>query len=604
MTAKADLLIRGGMIVDGTGTEPHFGDVVLQGDRIIQVGGSFAGAAAEVIEAEGLVVTPGFVDIHTHYDGQAIWSDTLSPSSSHGVTTAVLGNCGVGFAPCRTADHEALIQLMEGVEDIPGVVMAEGLPWDWETFPQYLDALAARQRDIDVACLLPHSPLRVWVMGERAIAREEATDEDLARMRAIALEALEAGAVGFATSRLNIHRTKAGELIPTFNAETRELLAITGALAEAGTGVFQAVLDAPFQSWEEEMARLLAVTKACGRPSTFTLGLVNSGPRNWEEALDKVDEARAQGMEIWPQVLPRPIGLISGWALSTHPFCLCPSYQPLAALPLEEQLPRLRDPAFRERLIGEMPQEGHPLAMLTRIWDWMFPFGDPPQYEPATDQSIAALARAQGRSPEDVAYDVLMERDGTGMILNTLGNFHEGRLDALLDLVRRPDTVIGLGDGGAHYAAICDASYPTFMLTYWVRDRAGERLSLAETVEMLAARPAKVMGLEDRGLLRVGYKADINVIDLERLTLHAPVIRHDLPGGGRRLDQTATGYCATVVSGQIIRRNDRPTALRPGQVVRGVQKACADPVGSGEDVLPDPVHAHRGRREPLLPEHP
>ncbi|MFN3457990.1 MAG: amidohydrolase family protein, partial [Novosphingobium sp.] len=288
--------------------------------------------------------------------------------------------------------------------------------------------------------------------------------------------------------------------------------------------------------------------------------------------------ARAEGLEIWPQVLPRPIGMVSGWALSTHPFCLCPSYQPLANLPLEQQLPRLRDPAFRAQLIGEMPQEGHPLAMLTRIWDWMFPFGDPPQYEPSADQSIGAMARAQGRSPEEVAYDVLMERDGTGMILNTLGNFHEGRLDALLGLMRREDTVTGLGDGGAHYSAICDASYPTFMLTWWVRDRAGERMTLAEAVQMLSSRPAKVVGLEDRGLLRTGYKADLNVIDIERLTLHGPVIRHDLPGGGRRLDQTASGYRATVVSGQVIRRDDRPTALRPGQVVRGMQKARTDQV--------------------------
>lgn len=575
MTTKADLLIRGGLIVDGTGAEPHIGDVAVVGDRIVQVGGTFTGEAADTIDATGLVVTPGFVDIHTHYDGQAIWSDTLSPSSSHGVTTVVLGNCGVGFAPCRKADHESLIRLMEGVEDIPDVVMAEGLPWDWESFPEYLDALARRPRDIDVACLLPHSPLRVWVMGERAIAREAATEDDLAQMRRIAREALDAGAIGFATSRLNIHRTKAGDLIPTFGADTDELIAITGALADAGTGVFQAVLDAPFETWEDEMARLIAVTRASGRPSTFTLGLINHGRRNWEDALVLVDRARAEGLEIWPQVLPRPIGMVSGWALSTHPFCLCPSYQPLANLPLEQQLPRLRDPAFRAQLIGEMPQEGHPLAMLTRIWDWMFPFGDPPQYEPPADQSIGAMARAQGRSPEEVAYDVLMERDGTGMILNTLGNFHEGRLDALLGLMRREDTVTGLGDGGAHYSAICDASYPTFMLTWWVRDRTGERMTLAEAVQMLSSRPARVVGLEDRGLLRPGYKADLNVIDIARLTLHGPVIRHDLPGGGRRLDQTASGYRATVVSGQVIRRDDRPTALRPGKVVRGMQKASA-----------------------------
>ncbi|MCX7283506.1 MAG: D-aminoacylase [Novosphingobium sp.] len=576
MTAQAqvaDLVIRGGTIVDGSGGEPFVGDVALRGEAIAFVGARFAGTAREEIDATGCVVTPGFVDIHTHYDGQAVWSDTLSPSSSHGVTTAVLGNCGVGFAPCRKADHQALIRLMEGVEDIPGVVMARGLPWDWETFPQYLDALAARPRDIDVACLLPHSPLRVWVMGDRAIAREVATDDDLAQMRDVAREALAAGAIGFATSRLNMHRTKAGELIPTYGADMRELIAITQALAEAGTGVFQAVLDVPLETWEDELSRLIAVAESAGRPATFTLALANSGPNTWDGPLRMVDEARARGLDIWPQILPRPIGMISGWALSTHPFCLCPSYQPLANLPLEEQVVQLREPAMRQRLISEMPQPGHPLAMLTRNWDWMFPFGDPPQYEPGADQSIGALARAQGRSPEEVAYDALMQRGGSGMILNTLGNFHQARLDALIPLIRRADTVIGLGDGGEHYAAICDASYPTFMLTYWVRDREGERLSLAEVVHMLAAKPARVVGLDDRGLLRAGYKADVNVIDMAALKLHRPVIRNDLPGGGRRLDQTATGFVATVVSGQVIRRADQPTELRPGQVVRGMQQA-------------------------------
>ncbi|HQS68202.1 MAG: amidohydrolase [Novosphingobium sp. 28-62-57] len=576
MTAQAefaDLVVRGGTIVDGSGGEPFIGDVAVRGGVIAFVGAHFGGAAHEEVDATGCIVTPGFVDIHTHYDGQAVWSDTLSPSSSHGVTTAVLGNCGVGFAPCRKADHQALIRLMEGVEDIPGVVMAQGLPWDWETFPQYLDALAARPRDIDVACLLPHSPLRVWVMGDRALAREVATQDDLAQMRDIAREALAAGAIGFATSRLNMHRTKAGELIPTYGAETHELIAICEALAEAGTGVFQAVLDAPFETWEDELTRLIAVAESAGRPATFTLALANSGPNTWDAPLRMVDEANARGLDISPQILPRPVGMVSGWALSTHPFCLCPSYRPLVDLPLEEQVVQLRDPAMRARLLAEMPQPGHPLAMLTRNWDWMFPFGDPPQYEPDADQSIGALARAQGRSPEEVAYDVLMENGGTGMILNTLGNFHEARLDALIPLVRRADTVIGLGDGGAHYAAICDASYPTFMLTWWVRDRAGERLSVAEVVHMLAAKPARVAGLMDRGLLRTGYKADVNVIDLAALRLHAPVIRHDLPGGGRRLDQTASGYVATVVSGQVIRRGDQPTDQRPGRVVRGMQQA-------------------------------
>lgn len=573
----ADVVIRGGLIVDGTGAAPVAGDVALAGDRIVACGGRFDGAAASVIDARGCVVTPGFVDIHTHYDGQAIWGEALSPSSSHGVTTVVMGNCGVGFAPCRSEDHDDLIRLMEGVEDIPGVVMAAGLPWDWQTFPEYLAALERRARDIDVACLLPHSPLRVWVMGQRAIAREAATPADLAEMRRLASEALAAGALGFATSRLNIHRTKAGALIPSYGADLEELKAIGGALGDAGTGVLQAVLDVPLANWGEEVGKLVEVAHSAGRPATFTLATSNSGPPIWDEALRVVDAARARGVELWPQILPRPIGMVSGWELSTHAFCLCPGYQPIAHLPLAEQLPWLRDPAFRARLIAEVPQAGHPLAMLTRNWAWMFPFGDPPVYEPAPETSIAALAAAQARSPAEVAYDAMMRNDGQGLILNTLGNFHEGRLDALLPLLRRADTVLGLGDGGAHYAAICDASYPTFLLTSWVRDRAGERLTLAEAVHALAARPARVMGLHDRGVLAAGYKADVNVIDLDRLVLHAPVVRHDLPGGGRRLDQSASGYVATIVNGRVIRRDDRPTGARPGRVVRGAQRAPAEP---------------------------
>lgn len=574
---KVDLLIRGGTIVDGSGAAPFAGDIAIDGDRIVHVGPGFAGEATRTIEAAGCIVTPGFIDVHTHYDGQAIWSQELSPSSAHGVTTALLGNCGVGFAPCRQQDHDALIRLMEGVEDIPGVVMAEGLPWDWETFPEYMAALEARPRDIDVACLLPHSPLRVWVMGERGIARKAATDADLAEMRRLMAEALAAGALGFATSRLNIHRTKAGDLIPTFAADAAELAAIAGAMHDAGTGLLQMVLDAPFAAWEDELAQLVGVVERCGRPATFTLGLMNSGPATWQAALDAVDAARARGLEIWPQILPRPIGMVSGWALSTHAFCLCPSYQPLAGLPLAEQLPRLRDPALRARLLAEAPQEGHPLAMLTRNWDWMFPLGDPPQYEPRAEDSIGARARALGISPAEVAYDAMMENDGQAMVLNTLGNFHEGRLDALLPLIRRADTVLGLGDGGAHYAAICDASYPTFLLTYWVRDRAGERLSLAEAIHALTAKPARMLGLADRGLLAPGCKADVNVIDLDRLALHAPVVAFDLPGGGRRLDQHATGYVATVCNGTVIRRDDAATGARPGRVVRGTQVAAPVP---------------------------
>ena len=574
MMARCDILIRGGTIVDGSGSEPFTGDVAINGDRIVWVGGGWQGDADEVIDATGLTVTPGFVDIHTHYDGQAAWSEELSPSSSHGVTTVVTGNCGVGFAPCRAEDHDMLIRVMEGVEDIPGVVMTEGLTWDWETFPQYLDALEARPRDIDIAAFLPHSPLRVYAMGKRGADREPATPEDMERMHQLAREALDAGAIGFATSRLLIHRTKAGENIPSYAADDAELKAIASAMRESGKGVLQMVLDSTFQSWENELGHLIAITESCERPATFTLGTSNKGEPVFRDALRIVEEANARGLSIAPQILPRPVGMICGFDLSTHPFCLCPSYEAIAKLPLDEQLPHLRDPEFRAKLLAEQPHDGNPLAMMTRNWDWIFPFTDPPNYEPPVETSVGAQARAQGRTPEEVAYDLLFNGgDGRGLLYNALGNYYEGRFDALYEMINHPDTVMGLGDGGAHYAAICDASYPTFLLTYWVRDRNGPRLSLPQAIRALTSRPAETVQLEDRGRLATGYKADVNVIDIEGMHLHLPIIRRDLPSNGRRLDQAATGFVATLCSGKVIRRNDQPTGARPGRVVRGNQSA-------------------------------
>jgi N-acyl-D-amino-acid deacylase len=569
-----DLVIRGGLIVDGSGAEPFIGDVAIEADRIVAIG-SVPAKGREEIDATGRLVTPGFVDIHTHYDGQAIWSERLTPSSAHGVTTAVIGNCGVGFAPCRAEDHDLLVRVMEGVEDIPGVVMTEGLPWTWETFPQYLDALAARRRDIDVAAYLPHSPLRVYVMGERGARREAATPDDLARMRALTREAIDAGAIGIASSRLIMHRTKAGEQIPSFGAVDDELRAIANGMADAGSGIVQMVLNAPLESWDAELAHLVDVVESCGRPATFTLGTSNRGPRVWDQAMARVAAANDAGARISAQILPRPIGLMMGHELSTNPFCVCPGYKAIEDLPLADKIARLRDPALRAALIAETPEEGNMFAAAARNWNWIFPFGDPPNYEPAPEESIAARARAAGVTPEEFAYDAMLERDGRAMLYNTLGNFHEGRLDAIHELLNRADVVVGLGDGGAHYGSICDASYTTFMLTYWTRDRAGPRLSLAHAVRALSRAPAEAVGLEDRGLLRVGYKADVNVIDPDRLHLHAPVVCHDLPAGGRRLDQRATGYIATIVSGRTILRDDAPTGVLPGRVVRGAQAAPA-----------------------------
>lgn len=568
-----DLVIRGGTVVDGSGGDPVEGDVAIKDGRITAIG-AVPGRGREEIDARRRIVTPGFVDVHTHYDGQAIWSERLSPSSSHGVTTVVMGNCGVGFAPCRAEDRDLLVKVMEGVEDIPGVVMAEGLDWRWETFPQYLDALDAGRRDIDVAAYLPHSPLRVYAMGERGARREPANDEDLARMRALAREAVEAGALGFATSRLNIHRTADGDQIPSFDADVAELKAICAGMSDAGAGTLQIVHDA-FRGWDEEFDVMADVVAACGRPATYTLACGNEGPPSWRSAVEKMERANAAGASITGQVMPRPIGLIAGLELSVHPFALCPSWQKVAHLPLAERVAAMRDPELRRALVTETPDPGHPLAALGRNWRWMFPLDDPPDYAPPPERSIAAMAEARGCSPEEVAYDLIVDSGGEAMFLAALGNFENGRLDAAHEMLTHPDCVPGLGDGGAHYGAICDASYSTFLLTHWVRDAKEKRIGLAQAVHMLAAKSARAVGLEGRGMLRVGAKADLNVIDLDRLRLHRPHIAHDLPAGGRRLDQRASGYDATIVAGQVIRRFDEPTEALPGRLVRGGRMAEA-----------------------------
>jgi len=569
---KYDLIIRGGLVVDGTGAEPFRADIAIAGDRIAAIG-AVAGQASEEIDAAGKIVTPGFVDIHTHYDGQAIWSERLNPSSSHGVTTVVMGNCGVGFAPCRPADHQTLIDVMEGVEDIPGIVMAEGLNWNWETFPEYLDALAARRRDIDVAAFLGHAPLRVYVMGQRGVDREPATAADLAEMRRLTREAVEAGALGVASSRIFVHRMKDGRDIPCTDAPQEELRELAAGLSDAEAGIFQMVLDVPRVSWEHEMECVVDVAKSSGRPVAFGLGTPNEGPPIWRDALKLMEQANAEGAVLLGEILPRPVGVVAGFELSFHPFCQLDSFKPLAALPWEERLAELRKPEIHARLIAEDSAAPVSLANIGRYFDWMFPFGDPPNYEPPRETSIAAQARAKGVSPSEIAYDLMMEKDGTGKLLITVGNYYEGSLDAVHGLLNHPHTVMGLGDGGAHYGAICDASYPTFFLTYWARDRKGARIPLQQAVRALAHDPAKTVGLLDRGVLKPGFKADLNVIDLDRLTLHAPEVKYDLPAGGRRLDQAATGYEATIVSGKVIARSGVPTGVLPGQVVRGAQLA-------------------------------
>jgi N-acyl-D-amino-acid deacylase len=568
-----DLLIRNGTIVDGLGGEPYVGDVAVKDGVIAAVGRVNGDSAAREVDATGLLVTPGFIDLHTHYDGQSIWSERLTPSSAHGVTTVVMGNCGVGFAPCRQEDHDVLVDVMAGVEDIPGVVMTDGLPWNWETFPEYLDALDAGKRDIDVAAYLPHSPLRVYVMGQRGADREPATPEDLAKMRALAKEAIEVGALGFASSRLTIHKTESGSPIPSYDAARGEIEEIARGVVDGGGGLLQFVPDIPAGGYQPVLQTVFDVAEDVGLPVTFTLVVANAGEPTWPDAITMIEKANknsgAGGAQFTAQLLPRPIGLIIGLQLTANPFVLYPSYREIAHLPLAERVAEMRKPDVRARILADKPGHGHPILYVAQMWDWIFPLGDDPNYEPDPSDSIGARARARGVNPMEEAYDRLLDDEGRATLLVATSNLENNSLDTVGKLLHRDDVVLGLGDGGAHYGMICDASYPTFLLAHWARDRASGRFSVPDAIRELTSVPARVAGLGDRGRIGVGYKADLNVIDHAGLRLHKPVIRHDLPAGGRRLDQTADGYVATIVSGEVITENGIPTDARPGRLVRG-----------------------------------
>jgi len=568
-----DLIIRNGTIVDGSGGEPHVGDVAVRDGVIAAVGSVNGDTAAREIDATGLLVTPGFVDLHTHYDGQSIWSERLTPSSAHGVTTVVMGNCGVGFAPCRQEDHDVLVDVMAGVEDIPGVVMTDGLPWTWETFPEYLDALEVGKRDIDVAAYLPHSPLRVYVMGKRGADREPATPEDLAKMRALAKEAIEVGALGFASSRLTIHKTESGLPIPSYEAAREEIEEIARGVIDGGGGLLQFVPDIPAGGYQPVLQTVFDVAEDVGLPVTFTLVVANSGDPTWPDAITMVEKANAAGGDITAQLLPRPIGLIIGLQLTANPFVLYPSYREIAHLPLAERVAEMRKSEVRARILADKPGAGHPILYVAQMWDWIFPLDDNPNYEPNPSDSIGARARAKGVNPMEEAYDRLLDDDGRAMLLVATSNLESNSLDTVGQLLHRDDVVLGLGDGGAHYGMICDASYSTYFLAHWARDRKSGRFTVPEAVRELTSVPARIAGLGDRGRIAVGYKADLNVIDHAALRLHKPVITYDLPAGGRRLDQTADGYVATIVSGEVIAEDGVPTDARPGKLVRGRKMA-------------------------------
>jgi N-acyl-D-amino-acid deacylase len=569
-----DIVIRGGTIVDGTGALSFTGDVAIDGKRLTAVGGK-AGPARRVIDADGLLVTPGWVDVHTHYDGQATWDPVLAPSSWHGVTTILFGNCGVGFAPVRPEHRAGLIDLMEAIEDIPGTALAEGLKWEWESFPEYLDALDRLPRTIDVASQLPHHPLRVYVMGERGINRQAATADDIAEMSRLTEAALRAGAFGFTTSRTYSHKTTTGELVPGHFAEEAELFGIGRALGAVGAGAFG--MNSDFENERSEFAWMTRLSQETGRPVWFLLTDRTTDPARWHRLMSAVHRARAAGASVTAQVAGRPVGVIMGVAGSFNPFSIRPSYLPLEDLAPVERLARLRDPAVRQRLLAEEPS-ARQLARLSQArqqmigrWDRMFMMSDPPDYEPTDDKSIAAIASRVGRAPQEVAYDYLSEGLDRFLFFPIV-NYSTGDHAPIREMLTDPATLLGLSDGGAHCGAIVDASVPSFMLTHWGRDRRrGPGLPLEDIVRMQTSATADFFGFADRGRLAPGSRADVNLIDFDRLQLHQPEIVHDLPAGGRRLVQRVDGYVATLVAGTPVFERGEDTGARPGRLVRAGQ---------------------------------
>lgn len=563
-----NLVIRNGTIVDGSGGDAYEADVAIAEGKIAAIGRNLPKGSDE-IDARGKLVTPGFVDVHTHYDAQVTWSHRLSPSTWNGVTTVLLGNCGVGFAPCHADQHDMLINLMEGVEDIPEVVLSEGLPWNWHSFPDFLDALAARSYDADVATQVPHAALRVYVMGERGANREAATEQDRRRMAELTIEGLRAGAFGFSTSRTLNHRAADGRHIPTLRAEEAELTAIAQAMRSVGGGWLQIVSDFEDRQGEIDLFRRLA--RQSGRPVTITLTQSDAHPEGWRELMDAIDQANAEGLRITAQIRSRPTSVLLGFELSQNPFSGRPTYKEIAHLPFAERLALLRQPEFRARVLADSVDQSEYAARRVERWKRMFPLGDPPDYEPAADQSIAARAAREGRSPDEVAYDLLLERDGKGILYLPVTNYAGGNLDVVGEMLAAPNSLIGLGDGGAHVGIMCDATATSYTLTHWTRDRRrGSLFPVTWGIKRLTADNAIEMGLSDRGLLRPGLKADVNVLDYDNMRLRRPEIAYDLPAGGKRLVQRTDGFDATVVSGEVVYRNGEATGALPGRLVRRV----------------------------------
>jgi N-acyl-D-amino-acid deacylase len=568
MAHESDLVIRSGLVVDGAGGEPFVADVAVADGRIVEVG-SVKGTAREEIDATGMIVTPGFIDLHTHLDGHVTWESRLIPTTGHGITTCVIGNCGVGFAPVKPEDRDTVIRLMETVEDMSFEDLTAGLPWDWESFPEYLDAIDRRKYNQDVAALVPHSTLRSFVMGERALS-ETASDEDLARIRELVTAASRAGAIGFGSSTLHDQMTGDGRHIPSFNADEREFQTIAEAMAGGGGGVLQVALEFNrFPLALDELRMFARIAKDTGQAIMFSLKQTAGAPDGWRKLLELSDRANEAGATIYPQVLGRPTGAIMGLSTTMHPFAGCPSFAPLAKLPLAARVAAMHRPELRAALIEEVEEQQLKRPERVRGFRFVFPLSDPPNYEPTADECVDAIAERRGVSPTEAVYDLLLEQDGNQLLMLAGGNYAEYSLEPARAMLLNKHSVPGLGDAGAHAGIICDASTTTTLLSYWVRDRErGMKLPLPAVVKWLTSDCARAIGLDDRGIIAPGKKADINVIDLERLSLCAPRPIHDLPAGGIRLVQNAVGYAATIVNGEIVVRDDKPTDALPGRLVR------------------------------------
>jgi N-acyl-D-aspartate/D-glutamate deacylase len=566
MTKPSSLVIRGGTVFDGNGGEPFVADVLVLDGKIAQIGAVTQRGDRE-IDARGKLVTPGFVDIHTHYDGQAIWSNRIDPSSWHGVTTIMMGNCGVGFAPCKPKDRDILVALMEGVEDIPEVVITQGLDWSWETFPEYLDRLGERQFDVDVVTQVPHAAIRVFVMGDRGANREPATPEDMREMARLTVEGIKAGALGFSTSRAIIHQTLDGRHTPTFGAAEEELAVISEAMGELGAGWFQLITD--FDDPVDEFHLLRRVAERGKRPMSLTLAQREGKDGHWKLLLDLIAQSNADGIPMWAQVMGRPIGLNLGFEISSNPFMDRPSYKAIAHLPFPERLAELRRPEVRAAILSEQTQDPAIKRRLEKF-DRLFVLADPPDYEPPVSDSIAAKAERLGIEAQALAYDTMLE----GVFLyRPITNYVDGNLDVCGEMMQHPNALMGLGDGGAHVSVICDSATVTHSVVHWTRDRTrGPKLGLPWLIQKLTRDPAAAVGLHDRGVLAPGYKADINVIDYDRLKVNPLRVQYDFPSSGRRLMQDSEGYVATIVSGVVVRENGVATADLPGRLVRGEQR--------------------------------